>query len=92
MKVYNLTNGLLDYRGKLIPPRGGSLEYPELDVFIADRDRKLAQAGVISFGQLPKSWLAVETKKVEEKPVPLALKELAPQPEDEVKVETKKWR
>jgi hypothetical protein len=63
MRVFNLTDQRVDYRGKLIPPYG-SEEY-DLD-FIPDRDRQLEKAKMLAFGALPKWW-----RKPEPKPDPL---------------------
>lgn len=53
MKVFNLTDQIVDYRGKVIPPYGSE----EYDItFIPDRDRALEKNGILSFGALPKWW------------------------------------
>ena len=67
MKVFNLTNSSLIFRGQNIGP-GDSFDFKELDRFIPDHDKKLAVAKVISFGSLPKGWKkkpAIPQKKVE---------------------------
>lgn len=56
MRVYNLTDQVLSYRGKDLPPNGGSKDFQELDVFIPDRDRELEERKVIAFGALPSWW------------------------------------
>lgn len=53
MRVFNLTDQRVDYRGKLIPPYG-SEEY-DLD-FIPDRDRQLEKSKMLAFGAIPKWW------------------------------------
>lgn len=63
MIVYNLTESPLEFRGKVLPSSGGSLEFPELDVFISNRDKEMARSGVISFGQLPDAWRAKKMRK-----------------------------
>jgi hypothetical protein len=55
MKVFNLTEKMIDYRGKTLPP-GGSQEFPELDVFVPTRDRELERQHVLAFGELPSWW------------------------------------
>jgi hypothetical protein len=64
VKVFNLTESPLDFRGRTIPADGGYLEYPELDVFIPNRDRELASAGVISFDYIPASWHAKKAIRI----------------------------
>jgi hypothetical protein len=66
MKVFNLTDKELDYRGKHLGPYK-SMEFPEI-TFIPDRDKALAQGGVLAFGQLPKGWAKPEP--VKEVPAP----------------------
>jgi hypothetical protein len=56
MLVYNLTNQVLAYRGKDLSPNGGSKDFPELDIFIPDRDKELETKKVIAFGALPSWW------------------------------------
>jgi hypothetical protein len=80
MRVYNLTDKVLDFRGKKISPKGGSMEYGDL-TYIPTRDRALEVAGIISIGSLPEGWkkepevLPEESQKVEAR--------------EEVKVESK---
>lgn len=66
MKVYNLTDGIVDYRGRHIPPHGGWVDISDL-TFIPDRDKKL-EGKYLSFGSLPSWWhppnlIPVEPKK-----------------------------
>lgn len=75
MRVYNLTKKPLDYRGKMLPPEGGSLEYPELDVFVPNRDRELETKRMISFGSLPLWWVR-EHEPAPAPQIPVALKVL----------------
>lgn len=57
MLVFNLTAQELNYKGRKIPPNGGSLNYSELDKgFIPDRDRELEKKKVLAFGSLPYWW------------------------------------
>jgi hypothetical protein len=70
MKVYNLTGEPLAFRTKVLPPNGGSIDIPELDLFIPNREKDLARAGTISFGSLPVGW----TPKVIIPPPPPAKK------------------
>jgi hypothetical protein len=55
VKVYNLTDRTIDYRGRLIPANGGWVEMPEL-TYIPDRDLRLAEARYLAFGSLPDWW------------------------------------
>lgn len=55
MKVFNLLDKPLDYRGRILAP-GKSQDFPELDKYVPDRDRRLEKAGVIAFRSLPKWW------------------------------------
>lgn len=57
MKVFNLTSTVLVYRGKHLSPGSGA-EFPELDKFIPDRDKKMADAKVISFKSIPRWYVA----------------------------------
>lgn len=56
MRVYNLTDKPLDFRGRVLPANGGSTTFPELDGFVPDRERQLEKAGVIAIGSLPVMW------------------------------------
>ena len=71
MKVYNLSKKDLHFRKVVLPANGGSKDFPELDSFIPDNDKRLAEAKVISFGSLPKWWVTAHkpTPVVEAKPV-----------------------
>lgn len=53
MRVFNLTGSTLVYRGKSLAPGVGA-DFPELNTFIPDRDKKMAEAKVISFNTLPR--------------------------------------
>lgn len=72
MRVYNLTRSVIDYRGKILQPNGGSEEYPELNGFIPNRDLKLQEEKVLAFGVLP-MWWQKESEPVPKEP-PLALR------------------
>lgn len=66
MLVFNLTAQELNYKGRKIPPNGGSLNYPELDKgFIPDRDRALEKKKVLAFGSLPYWWKLSQKVKSE---------------------------
>lgn len=67
MKVFNLTDKHIDYRGKTMRAYG-SEEYPDL-VHVPNRDLLLQEEGLLAFGKLPKGW---------EKPQPKAVVEVAP--------------
>jgi hypothetical protein len=62
MLVYNLTQRPVVYKGKPIPPDGGSLEFGDMD-FIPTRDRDLETAKILSFGSLPRWWTAAKASK-----------------------------
>jgi hypothetical protein len=55
MRVFNLSPQEVTYKGRRIPPNGGSAEFPTLS-FIPDRDLALQEARILSFGSLPKWW------------------------------------
>lgn len=59
MRVYNLTDRPIEYRGRTIQPSGGFVEFHDL-TFIPDRDLKLQTDKVLAFGVLP-TWF--ETKQ-----------------------------
>lgn len=53
MRVFNLTDQRVDYKGRTLPPYGSE----EFDLsFIPDRDRGLEKAKILAFGALPKNW------------------------------------
>jgi hypothetical protein len=52
MRVYNIGTTDVTYKGRDIPPNGGSVEIPDM-AFVPDRDRALTY---LSFGSLPKGW------------------------------------
>lgn len=54
MRVFNLTEKPLDYRGRTLPPSGGFLDFPDM-AFIPDRDMRLQTEKVVAFGRLP-TW------------------------------------
>jgi hypothetical protein len=56
VRVYNLTDQPLEYRGRTLPPLGGSFDFQELDSFVPDRDKELAKNKVVSFDTLPQWW------------------------------------
>jgi len=62
MFVFNLTQHDVVYKGKKIPPNGGSLEFRDMD-FIPTRDRELEAAKVLSFGALPRWWTSARAAK-----------------------------
>lgn len=55
MRVFNLTQQILVYRGRDIGPNGGFADFTELP-FVPERDLQLAVDGVISFETLPVGW------------------------------------
>lgn len=55
MRVFNLTQYEVDYKGRKIPANGGSLDYPTL-TFVPSRDLELEAAKVLAFGALPAWW------------------------------------
>jgi hypothetical protein len=55
VRVYNLTKGHINYKGREIPPNGGFLDYPTL-TFVPDRDRNLEVMRILAFGSLPAWW------------------------------------
>jgi hypothetical protein len=65
--VYNLKDYPLTYRDRVIPPNGGYHNFPELDDFVPDRDKKLAENKVIGLGSLPKWWIASQKAKEAER-------------------------
>lgn len=97
MKVYNLTNKHLDYRGKTMGPYGMS-DHPDLK-FVPNRDLAMAEAGMLAFGSLPKGWsrpapvpepTPAEVAAAAKKPVVMAKKPVDVIKVDEtVKVEVK---
>ena len=68
MLVYNLLNQPLDFKGRTIPPNGGSVDFPGL-AFIPDRDRELEKGRVLAFGSLPYWWLQQQAAKNSSVPV-----------------------
>jgi hypothetical protein len=68
MKVFNLTDKPIEYRGRSIPSSGGSLEYADLS-FIPNRDMRLVEKRVLSFGDLPSWWLSLRAEQ-SKKPAP----------------------
>jgi hypothetical protein len=55
MLVFNLTGGEVTYKGRKIPPHGGSVDFRDL-THIPTRDRELETAKVLAFGALPAWW------------------------------------
>lgn len=55
MLVFNLTGGEVTYKGRKIPPHGGSVDFRDL-THIPTRDRELETAKVLAFGSLPAWW------------------------------------
>jgi len=72
MLVYNLTQRDVIYKGRKIPPNGGSLEFSGMD-FIPTRDRELEGAKVLAFGKLPRWWRPM-------RPAPVPAPEAVPAP------------
>lgn len=70
MLVYNLTSKPIHYRGRPIPPNGGSRDYQDLDDggYIPNRDLKLETDKVLAFGKLPDWWAAQQAMKAAEVP------------------------
>lgn len=66
MRVYNLTDGVIIYRRRPIPSRGGSLEYSDLTT-VPDRDRRLEEKKILAFGSLPKWYLEKQAAPTEVK-------------------------
>lgn len=62
MRVFNLTDKPIEYRGRAIPANGGSLEYADLS-FIPNRDMRLVEKRVLSFGDLPNWWVSQRAEK-----------------------------
>ena len=62
MRVYNLSQGEITYKGKKIPPNGGSAEFQDL-TFIPNRDLALQDAKILAFGSLPKWWKVEQALK-----------------------------
>lgn len=69
MLVYNLTDTPLHYRKRVLQPNGGFHNFPELDSFIPDRDRALADSKVIGLGSIPTWWTKKRKMKEEERRV-----------------------
>lgn len=92
MRVYNLKSYDLHFKKAVIPANGGSKNFPELDKFISDSDKSLADAGVISFGFIPDWWVSPTKIVASPEPVKEQLQELQP-PSDsqEVTVESQKF-
>lgn len=77
MLIFNLTQQPIEYRGRTIPPNGGSIDLPL--TFVPDRDRKLEEAKKLSFGRLPGWWHLEQQMKTVLPPV-------APAPRKTVRV------
>jgi hypothetical protein len=90
MRVYNLTEKPLDYRGKMLPPNGGSLEFPELDVFIPTRDRALEEKRFVAFGSLPVWWAKTQEAPPVSKPEPQVALKVIESREEETRVYDKR--
>ena len=80
MRVYNVSSKVISYRGKDLFP-GASINFPELDEFLPDRDKELEKKKLLAFGSLP-NWYLIdkETKaqKAAAKPVPAATEDSKP--------------
>lgn len=55
MRVFNLTERYIDYRGKVLKPFGSD-NYPDMD-YVPTRDLALQKSKVLAFGSLPKGWV-----------------------------------
>ena len=84
MLVYNLTNGEVTYKGKKVPPNGGSVNIPDLS-FIPNRDLELEKARILAFGSLPR-WWAVEQALKTTVAAPVPVVELPPMKAPEKKI------
>jgi len=85
VKVFNLTDKHVDYRGRTMPGYGMS-EHADLK-HVPDRDLALQDAGILAFGSLPKGWSKPEPVP-EPTPDELAMKEVpAKKASDVVKLE-----
>lgn len=74
MRVYNLTDQRIDYKGRLIAPYGSE----EYDItFIPDRDRNLEKAKILAFGFLPKGWKKPQPPPEPVAKVPVAVQQVA---------------
>lgn len=87
MKVFNLTDRDIDYRGRLLGP----YQSADYDIgFLPDRDLALQKAGVLAFGSLPKGWVKPAPKPEPVAPLAVQAKPVAPKtvaaPVSEVKV------
>lgn len=69
MRVFNLTDQTVDYRGRHIQAYG-SVEITDIS-FIPNRDRFLADRGMLAFGNLPVGWKKPEPKMVVPPPAPV---------------------
>ena len=67
MLVYNLTDTPLHYRKRVLLPNGGFHNFPELDSFIPDRDKALADKKIIGIGSIPSWWVRKKKMKEEER-------------------------
>lgn len=63
MRVFNLKPYDLHFRKTILAANGGSRDFPDLDGFIPDSDKQLAEAKVISFYALPRWWVDPRTKE-----------------------------
>lgn len=84
MKVFNLTERHIDYRGKTMGPYGSS-DHPDLK-HVPARDLAMAESGMLAFGSLPKGWKKPEPVVA---PAPVVEKKVleAKKPADVVKLE-----
>lgn len=62
MLVFNLTAGPVYYRGRPIPPDGGSLEFADMS-YVPTRDMALQENKVLAFGKLPDWWMFLQEAK-----------------------------
>lgn len=83
MKVFNLREHDLKFHGQTIPANGGSVELRDLDTFVPDRDRRLADEKVIAFGSLPRWWKPVSHAPFNVQPIKVAAIEEAVAKKDE---------
>lgn len=75
MRVFNLTDKSIDYRGKTMGPYGHS-DHPDLvDLsMVPTRDLAMQKAGMLAFGVLPTSWKKPEPVAPPAPPAPPAKK------------------
>lgn len=83
MRVYNLSSKEVVYKGKKIPPNGGSVEVQGM-TFIPNRDLALQEARVLAFGKLPKWWEMDKALMTAAAPTPAPKKKSEPVAEKKI--------